>query len=100
MLSLRAWLRADCPLCGRPPPAFLMCPALRSPSCLTPVLDAWLSCSADSEHASLSDDDDLCDPVLMAVGGLAGSAAAELAAAGCVDPLELMPTADLLNFAF
>lgn len=49
----------------------------------------------------MSDDEDLCDPVFMsAVGGLAGSAAAELAAAGCCDPLELMPADDLLNFAF
>ncbi|KAL4449419.1 hypothetical protein ABPG77_007063 [Micractinium sp. CCAP 211/92] len=61
-------------------------------------------CSAGqggSDHGCFSDDEDLCDPVFMSgVGGLAGSAAAELAAAGCCDPLELMPTADLLNFAF
>jgi len=50
----------------------------------------WCSLAAGSEHLSGSDDEDLCDPVLMP------AANADLHA----DPLALMPTADLLNFAF
>ncbi|KAL4427776.1 hypothetical protein ABPG75_001865 [Micractinium tetrahymenae] len=67
------------------------------------AIDDYSGGQGISDHGSMSDEeDDLCDPAFMitGVGGLAGSAAAELAAAGCCDPLELMPTADLLNFAF
>lgn len=44
------------------------------------------------------DDEELCDPPMMhaGVGGLPGSAAADMHA----DPLALMPTAELLSFAF
>ncbi|PSC75154.1 ABSCISIC ACID-INSENSITIVE 5 2 isoform X1 [Micractinium conductrix] len=60
--------------------------------------DCTGDCSQD-EHVSMSDDDEeLCDPPMMhaGVGGLPGSAAADMHA----DPLALMPTAELLSFAF